>query len=55
MTDRIVELATETGTIPSFPAPQVLQTQIATVETFGIVPLSFQLAEKYNITILPSC
>jgi hypothetical protein len=53
MTDRITELATETGTTPSFPAPNVLRTQITTAETFGIVPLSSQLAEKYNITILP--
>jgi hypothetical protein len=53
MTDRITELATETGTTPSFPAPNVLRTRIATAETFGIVPLSSQLAEKYNITILP--
>ncbi|KAF8223640.1 hypothetical protein L208DRAFT_529934 [Tricholoma matsutake] len=53
MTDRITELATKTGTTPSFPAPNVLQTWIATAETFGIVPLSSQLAEKYNITILP--
>jgi len=53
MTDRIVELAIETGTTPSFPVPHVLRTRIATAETFGIVPLSSQLAEKYNITILP--
>jgi hypothetical protein len=53
MIDRITELATETGTMPSFPAPNVLRTRIATAETFGIVPLSSQLAEKYNITILP--
>lgn len=36
MTDRITELATKTGTTPSFPAPNVLQTWIATAETFGL-------------------
>lgn len=53
LVDEIFELSTELGTQPSFPPPHVLATRIATSETFGILPLSTQLAEKYNITALP--
>jgi hypothetical protein len=37
----------------SFHPPHVLSTCIATLETFGIIPLSTALAEKWKITVLP--
>ncbi|KAJ3710654.1 hypothetical protein C8R42DRAFT_729099 [Lentinula raphanica] len=53
MPDEIYELTVELGIKPSFPLPTILTTRIATTETFGILPLSSQLAEQYNITALP--
>ncbi|KAJ3836764.1 hypothetical protein F5878DRAFT_247355 [Lentinula raphanica] len=53
MPDEIYELTVDLGIQPSFPLPTVLTTRIATTETFGILPLSSQLAEQYNITALP--
>ena len=54
LTDEITELTTELGVTPSFTPPPILVTRIATSETFGLVPLSNQLAEKFNITTLPT-
>jgi hypothetical protein len=54
LTDEITELTTELGVSPSFTPPPILGTWIATSETFGLIPLSTQLAEKFNITTLPT-
>jgi hypothetical protein len=51
--DEIVEFAIAVGTKPSFPMPRVLSSRIATSESMGILPISQELAEKYNITTLP--
>ena len=48
-----MEIAVELGVEPSFPCPRVLATHIVTSETFGIHPLTLDLANKYNITALP--
>jgi hypothetical protein len=53
MQDEIVETAMRLDVKPSFPMPRVLQTQIATNETFGIIPVPTSLAAKYGITTLP--
>ena len=52
--DEITELSVEVGIKTSFIPPHVLSTWIATSETFGIIPLATELAEKWKITILPS-
>lgn len=54
LSDEIVELGIELGVLPSFRPPPVLATRMATSETFGIVPLSSQIAEKFKITMLPN-
>jgi len=51
--DEITELSGEVGIQTSFLPPHVLSTRIATSETFGIIPLSTELAEKWKITVLP--
>nr|GAT55766.1 predicted protein [Mycena chlorophos] len=51
--DEITELAIELGVKPSFTPPPILTTRIATSETFGIRPISIELAKKYHITTLP--
>ena len=52
--DEIAELRGEVSIQSSFLPPHVLSTRIATSETFGIIPLSTQLAEKWKITVLPT-
>ncbi|KAJ7752173.1 hypothetical protein DFH07DRAFT_960610 [Mycena maculata] len=52
--DEIVETAIQLDVKPTFPEPKLLATRIATSETFGIIPLTPQLASANEITILPS-
>ncbi|KIK54977.1 hypothetical protein GYMLUDRAFT_1021476 [Collybiopsis luxurians FD-317 M1] len=51
--DEIAELAAELSVKPSFCPPPMLTTRIATSETFGINPISSELAQQYGITTLP--
>ncbi|KAJ7217246.1 hypothetical protein GGX14DRAFT_391054 [Mycena pura] len=52
--DSLYEIAIELGVKLSFTPPPVLTTRIATSESFAIRPISLSLAEKYNITCLPT-
>ncbi|KAJ7066294.1 hypothetical protein C8F01DRAFT_1228372 [Mycena amicta] len=52
--DEIVETAIRLDVKPTFPEPRLLATRIATSETFGIIPITPQLAHANDIAILPS-
>ncbi|KAJ7222208.1 hypothetical protein GGX14DRAFT_558304 [Mycena pura] len=52
--DEIVETAIQLDVKPTFPEPKLLATRIATSETFGIIPITPQLASANDIIILPS-
>ncbi|KAF7304332.1 hypothetical protein HMN09_00835000 [Mycena chlorophos] len=52
--DDIVEAAIEVGARPTFPQPQLLVTRIATSETFGILPITPEIAQETGIRILPT-
>ena len=54
LSDEITELSGEVGIQTSFLPPHILSTCIATSETFGIIPLSTELAEKWKITVIPT-
>ncbi|KAF9011526.1 hypothetical protein BDZ89DRAFT_1167480 [Hymenopellis radicata] len=53
VSDEIVEITTLLDVMPSFRLPRLLATRIATVETFGIVPMDTTLASELGITTLP--
>ncbi|KAJ7227290.1 hypothetical protein GGX14DRAFT_555855 [Mycena pura] len=52
--DEIVETSIKLEVKPSFPEPKLLATRIATSETFGIIPITPQIAQDHEITILPA-
>lgn len=54
MLDEIVETAIQLDVKPTFPEPKLLATRIATSETFGVIPITPQLASTNEITIFPS-
>ncbi|KAJ7152120.1 hypothetical protein C8R46DRAFT_484877 [Mycena filopes] len=51
--DEIVETAIRLEVKPTFPEPKLLATRIATTETFGIIPITPELATAHEINILP--
>ncbi|KAF9052488.1 hypothetical protein BDZ89DRAFT_1032535 [Hymenopellis radicata] len=53
VSDEIVEITALLDVMPSFRLPRLLATRIATVETFGIVPMDTTLATELGITTLP--
>ncbi|KAF9037406.1 hypothetical protein BDZ89DRAFT_1011046 [Hymenopellis radicata] len=53
VSDEIVEITALLDVMPSFRLPHLLATRIATVETFGIVPMDTTLATELGITTLP--
>ncbi|KAJ7192005.1 hypothetical protein GGX14DRAFT_578453 [Mycena pura] len=52
--DKNVESAIEVGVETTFSEPRLLATRIATSETFGIIPISPEVAKEAEITILPT-
>ncbi len=51
--DEIAEFTALLDIMPSFRLPCLLATRIATLETFGILPMDTGLAEELGITTLP--
>ncbi|CAK5282202.1 unnamed protein product [Mycena citricolor] len=54
LTDEITEIASQLAVAPSFNPPALLATQIATTETFGIIPIDRKTAADYGIVTLPN-
>ncbi|KAF7310618.1 hypothetical protein HMN09_00604600 [Mycena chlorophos] len=52
--DEIVETAIKLDVKPTFPEPALLATRIATSETFGVIPITSELAHANEIPLLPS-